>query len=109
MSARPQPGTFRRQDGQILTAPGPHRQPHPQWRWNIRADDEWAGYNVRAAWREAVPVSIAVSGDAYARYHAESRMLLIARYGVIQTVLHIVEDCSGERRDRVLSQVGDRR
>lgn len=106
MSVQHSDGVYRQQDGQVLQLPGRGKEPHPQWRWDIRADSEWEDYPVRVAWREAAAVDLALGGDAYARYHVESRMLLIAEYGVLRTAEHLFRDCPDARQERVMSQVG---
>lgn len=84
MSVQPQGGQFRRQDWQVTVRNHPaHEKSHSQWRWDQRAPDEWEEYPVDVAWREAEIVD--VSESTYRRYHAESGMLLVAAFGVLQT------------------------
>lgn len=86
MSAQPQPDAFRKQDGQVLTQPGPEKRPHPQFRWDCRIDrSDWT---VRAAWRAGEPRDWPVA-DQYARVHEPTETILIAEYGCLVTVVHV--------------------
>lgn len=77
-----QSGAYRHQDGQILVR-GRERS-HAQQRWDRRAPDEWVGYPVRAAWREAEDRGWLGFGT-YAREHTESGMLIICDWGFVRT------------------------
>jgi hypothetical protein len=82
---RPDGGEFRQQDAQVIQADHDGCDPHPEWRWRERVnDDEWT---VRAAWRDGEPVTW--PGDGYARYHDDTGTMLIAEWGIIQTVIHV--------------------
>lgn len=85
MSAEPQPGAFREQDGQVLTAPGPEKRPHPEYRWDTRIDrSDWT---VRAAWRAGDPLDW--PGAAYARVHDPTETIIVAEWGFLQTVIRV--------------------
>lgn len=86
------PGAWRTQDGVVLAKnKAEFDEPHPQWRWRIRAPPEWKDLSVRVAWREATPVDPDVAKRAadggVARYHEPSGMVLVARWGVLRTIL----------------------
>jgi len=87
MAARQQGGQFRGQDGHVLTVPGQNRKPHAQWRWEQRADGEWADESVRVIWR--VSERVDYPRDGYARYHEPSDIVLLARYGVLKTAIDL--------------------
>lgn len=94
---RPDGGDFREQDGQILQVDNKGNDPHPEWRWRERIQStEWT---VRAAWRDGDLIDW--PGDSYARYHEPTGTILVAEWGVIQTVIH-VDDAE---RDATLSAV----
>jgi len=86
-----QPNAFREQDGQALFAPGPGRDPHPEYRWRRRAPREHRDRNIRAVWREAEPVETDWEGTTYGRYHDETGMMLLAEFGFITTVVRVAE------------------
>ena len=91
MAARQQGGQYRRQDTTVLVlTASAHDQPHPQWRWKRRVDGDWAKESVRAIWRVAEPVDYARSGsDGYARYHEPTDTVLMAQYGVLDTIIDL--------------------
>lgn len=107
MAARPTPNAFVQDDAQVLVCPGKGKRPHAQYQWDWRADDEWQGYSVRAAWREGEPVDFPGSSGTcvYDRYHSESQMVLIASYGLLQTAMHIYRDVSEPSREIVFDQL----
>lgn len=83
MSANPQSGSYRLQDGQVLDAPGPDKRPHAEYRWDERIGaSEWT---VRAAWRAGD--AIAWPGEGYARYHHPTDTVIVAAWGFLQTVI----------------------
>jgi hypothetical protein len=76
---------FRQQDGQVLFTPEQGYDPHPEWRFTQRVqDDDWT---VRAAWRDGDPIDW--PGDTYARIHQQTGTLLIAEWGCITTVISL--------------------
>lgn len=78
------PNQFREQDGHILA------HPHAQDQWDRRAPDAFEGFPVRSAWADGVPVTTPkTDATNYCRAHPPSRMLVIARWGFIQTVVPI--------------------
>jgi hypothetical protein len=77
-------GEFRTQDGQMVLHSAPGRRAHVRAQWDRRCPPGWAGYNVRAAWREGAQVEWQGEGEA-ARYHEPSGMLLISRYAALTT------------------------
>jgi len=91
MAARQQGGQYRLQDSAVLVRMAPtHEQPHPQFRWERRVDGEWADESVRAIWRVAEPVEYSRSGsEGYARYHEPTDTVLMAEYGVLNTVIDL--------------------
>ena len=107
MAARQQGGQYRRQDTTVLVRMAPtHEQPHPQMRWEQRTGEGWADESVRAIWRVAEPINYprADEGGA-ARYHEETDTVLIAHYGVLDTVCDLSRDAEHVQRD-VREQVG---
>lgn len=81
---------YRRQDSVVINIPewADHwRHSHVQEQWDKRSPDEWTGYSVRAAWREAQSAWSTQGG--YARVHEESGMMLIAEHGVLQTAISV--------------------
>jgi hypothetical protein len=96
-----QPNAFRRQDGQVVTAPAPGLDSHPQYRWRQRAPAEYRDRNVRSVWREADPLDAHWSGETYGRIHEPSGMLLIAEWGFITTVVRVAEAESEATQDVV--------
>jgi len=107
MAARQQGGQFLRQDAMVLVRKAPGReQSHPQWRWEQRVDGGWADESVRAVWRVSEPVDYPRSDDGgAARYHEPTGMVLIAHYGVLDTVCDLSEDADHVRKS-VREQVG---
>lgn len=64
-------------------------QPHPQTRLSQRVDDR-SDEDVRVIWAEAQPVAYSGAGaEAYARYHDDTDLVLIAEFGFIVTVLEL--------------------
>jgi len=107
MAARQQGGQFLRQDAMVLVHKAPGREKsHPQWRWEQRVDGSWADESVRAVWRVSEPVDYPRSDDGgAARYHEPTGMVLIAHYGVLDTVCDLSEDADHVRKS-VREQVG---
>lgn len=100
---------FVRQDGQVLAPARPDLQPHAQVQWDARAPDEWEGYSVRAAWREAEDRG-QVGRGKYVRFHRESGMLLLAKWGFLTSALPAAwdyESDDSERDGRATHEVGD--
>lgn len=84
----------RRADGQVVMSD------HPQFRWDQRAPDEWAGYSVRSAWREAEPVETPkTSREDYCRYHDPSGMIIVAHLGCLQTAVPVSDLWRGAVED----------
>lgn len=99
-----QPNAYRESDGQVLDDYG---RTHAQNAWDRRTDDEWEGYSVRAAWREAEPVEYRyIKGRAYARYHSEADVILVACLGFLRTVIPLWQQPEAEQQ-HVREQVTD--
>lgn len=94
MAARQQGGQYLRQDAMVLVKKAPGREKsHPQWRWEQRVGLEWADESVRAIWRVSDPVEYMRADDGgAARYHEPTDMVLIAHYGVLDTVIDLSKD-----------------
>lgn len=87
MSAQPQPGAFRQQDGQCLAVDHPGHEPHAAWRWDERIGaSEWT---VRAAYRDGEALDW--PGAGYARNHEPTGTIIVAEWGFLQTVIHVDE------------------
>jgi len=105
MSAAATPGAFREQDGQatfrLRSGGGRHEtdgRSRVQKQWDRRAPEEWRGVPARWAW----VVGDSVDGygtDSYARYHEESGMLILAKWGFLYTAFPAEwdETADGER------------
>lgn len=94
-------GAYREQDGVVVAKR--HRgvtDSHAQYQWNSRVpDQQWEGYPVRTAWREAVPRPDHGAGEgAVARHHLPADMVLIAEYGILQTAYRAPESVATEQR-----------
>ncbi|MFD1515147.1 hypothetical protein [Halomarina rubra] len=97
------PNQFRQQDGHVLS------DGHAQYRWDCRTRERWTGYPVRVAWREAIPVvTPKTNGIAYCRLHERSRMVLVARWGFLKTVVPLW-DFTERARERIWRQVREAR
>jgi len=71
-----------------------------------RVDGGWADESVRAVWRVSEPVDYPRSDDGgAARYHEPTDMVLIAHYGVLDTVCDLSQDAEHVRQS-VREQVG---
>lgn len=94
MAARQEGGQYLQQDGMVLVRHAPGRgQSHPQWRWEQRVNREWADESVRAIWRVSEPVRYMRADDGgAARYHEPTDMVLIAHYGILDTVVDLTQD-----------------
>ncbi|GGL55402.1 hypothetical protein [Halocalculus aciditolerans] len=84
------PNAYRDQDGQML-------HPHARRRWDERLPEEWKGENVRGAWADGIPVD-APWFDGYCRLHKPSGAILIARLGLITTVIPIWHRTADEQQ-----------
>ncbi|GAA3882858.1 hypothetical protein [Haloarcula argentinensis] len=93
-------GQYQHQDSQIV------RKSHPREMWDQRCDPEWEGANLRAMWREAETVVYAGLEESYYRYHEASGMMLVARWGMIQTAYRLDTD-PRYRQEAVKSQLED--
>ena len=69
-----------------MTAEAPSPTLHASLQFIIRSQQLWP--TLRTALREAVPVDDCDLGHQV-RYHEETETLLVARYGVIRTVLRL--------------------
>jgi len=111
MSVQPTPdgGSYRHQDGQVLTLQSQDNKPHAQWRWELRAPPKWRNLSVRVAWREAEPVAYpSCNSDAeYARLHVATEIVLIAHYGMLRTVVRL-SDRPEHEQQYVREQVRER-
>jgi len=107
MAARQQGGQFLEQDGMVLMRMTPtHDKSHPQMRWEQRVSGEWADQSVRTAWRVSEPVDYPRADDGgVARYHEPTGTVLIAHYGVLDTVCDLSRD-AGHVQQSVREQVG---
>ncbi|MFC7202821.1 hypothetical protein ACFQJC_04790 [Haloferax namakaokahaiae] len=90
MAARQQGGQFRHQDGVVLWRTRPKSLSHPEFRLRQRGRG-WSDANIRALWREGVPIRSKEDHGRIYRYHEESDLLLIAHYGCLQTVIPLWE------------------
>ncbi|SEO73165.1 hypothetical protein SAMN05216388_1017135 [Halorientalis persicus] len=104
MSAQPQPGAFREQDGQALQVDHPGHEPHIEWRWDERiGTSEWT---VRAAYRDGDVLDW--PGAAYARYHEPTGTIIVAEWGFLQTVIRVDEaELDATQAALARSEVGD--
>lgn len=84
-------GEYRHQDYQILGGP------HPQRRWDRRAPEDWRGYSVRSAWREAVDVDVPWL-HGYCRVHVPSQMALACENGFFKTAIPLSDRDPREQR-----------
>jgi len=93
-------GAYRHQDWQIVFSPSPGADPHPKQRLSEREQGEYSGEDVRVLWREAEPVDYEGAYDsAYARYHHQTDLLLIARFGCLTTLLELDKESERVQRD----------
>ena len=108
MAARQQQSqSFQQQDGHLLWKPAEGRKAHAQYRWEIRAPEEYAQMDVRVAWAESVPVDYPVLEvpRQYARYHEPSQMVIIGDYKFLVTALHLFDDAPEHATASVLEQL----
>lgn len=86
-------GAYRHQDWQVVFSPRRGVDPHPERRLSERVHGEYSKEDVRVLWREAEPVDYeAAYGNAYARYHQQTDLLLIARFGCLSTLLELEKE-----------------
>lgn len=88
--ARPQPGAWQQQDGQVVTMHYPGDKPHAQERWDSRVEElagrpDLVGLPVRVAWAEADPVA---AGRSYCMRAHPSGMVLVSEWGCIRTAYY---------------------
>ncbi|WP_049985725.1 hypothetical protein [Halobellus rufus] len=60
---------------------------HVGRQWDRRCRSGWENYPIRVAWREAVPISYSDGDEVAARLHDPAAVVVIARLGVIKTVI----------------------
>lgn len=88
--ARPQPGAWQHQDGQIIARMSPTGDSHAQEQWDRRVEEladrpDLVGLSVRVAWAEAEKVA---AGDAWCRRAHPSGMVIVSQWGCIQTAFY---------------------
>ena len=78
-----------------MSAEAPDPTLHASLQFMIRSQQVWP--TLWTAWREAVPVEDCELGHRL-RYHEDTGTLLVARYGVIRTVLRLEWESETIRR-----------
>lgn len=96
MAASKQGGEFRHQDGVVVAKDSPGTLSHAEWRL-LKRGGKFATDNIRALWREAVPVPSKSSRGSTVRYHEDSELLLISSFGCIKTVYRLDDRPAGEQ------------
>ncbi|WP_282347381.1 hypothetical protein [Haloferax volcanii] len=99
MAASKQGGTYRRQDAIVVAKDSPGALSHAEWRL-LKRGGEFATDNIRALWREAVPVPSKSSQACTMRYHEASELLLVSSFGCIKTVYRL-DDRPADEQARI--------